>query len=168
MSTVPFPSPPPAVTPAEAADNTLQRFLHTHRYTLQRYFQSCGLFNGHPKMLFFLHREPGLTQRELADRMGIAPATLSVSVRRMETAGLVRRQPDELDARVQRLFLTDDGEAMDARCREGRQFLLGTLYSGLSQDEIAAFEITLQKMTANLEAASRALPPEGEERGTSL
>ncbi|MBQ9414146.1 MAG: winged helix-turn-helix transcriptional regulator [Clostridia bacterium] len=163
MSVFPFP-PPEATTPAEAADNALHRFLHTHRYTMRRYFQSCGLFNGHPNMLFFLHHEPGLTQRELADRMQIAAATLSVSVRRMEAAGLVQRRPDETDARVQRLFLTEAGEAMDARCREGRQFMLSALYDGLSQQEITTLEITLQKMTANLEAASGSLPRgEGEE-----
>ncbi len=150
-------------TPKEALDDQLHDFMHTQRNTIRRYFRSCGLFNGNPQMLFWLCREAGLTQRELAQRLHIAAATLSVSVRRMETAGLVLRRPDEKDARVTRLYLTPKGEELDRRCRKGREFLINTLYADFSDDDVQTLSSLLTRMTESLERSWDALPPAEED-----
>lgn len=154
------PAPPPATTPQEALDNHLAEFIHTHRETLRRYFISCGMFNGHPKTLFYLHHHPGMTQCELAAALDVAPPTLSVSVRRLESAGLVERRADEKDARCQRLYLTAAGEEMDRRCAKGREFLVGALYEGFSEEDMACLDRLLTRMTDNLRQAAGTLPPE--------
>ena len=154
---------PPARTPQEALDNRLAAFMHTHRTTLQQYFMSCGLFNGHPRTLFHLHHTPGMTQGELASVLGVAAPTLSVSIRRMEAAGLVERRPDERDARRQRLYLTEAGEEMDARCAKGRDFLVDAIYKGFSEEDMACLERLLTRMTENLQTAQTALPDEQQE-----
>lgn len=157
-------SPPPANTPAEQLDNGLHAFLRTHRNTLRRYFQSCGLSSGHPRILFELSHEPGLTQKALADAMGIAPATLSVSVRRMEAAGLVERRTDDKDARVQRLYLTAEGDAVQRRCEQGRDFLIAAQFADFSAEDIERLACLLGRMTRNLEAAAETLPPMEDDR----
>lgn len=154
----------PANTPAEQLDNGLHKFLRTHRNTLRRYFQSCGLSSGHPRVLFHLAHEPGLTQKALADAMEIAAPTLSVSVRRMEAAGLVERRPDNKDARVQRLYLTPEGEAMQLRCEQGRDFLIAAQFADFSADDIRKLSCLLGRMTRNLEAAAETLPPIEDDR----
>ncbi len=154
---------PPAHTPQEALDNRLFRFMHTHRNTLQRYFMSCGMFNGHPRTLFLLQHTPGMTQCELAAALDVAPATLSVSVRRMEAAGLVERRPDEHDARRQRLYLTAVGEEMHRRCANGRDFLIDAMYADFSEEDIACLDRLLCRMTHNLQAAASTLPNKQQE-----
>ncbi len=155
---------PPADTPTEQLDNDLHRFLRTHRNTLRRYFQSCGLSSGHPRILFVLSREPGLTQKALADALEIAAPTLSVSIRRMETAGLVERRADEKDARVQRLFLSAEGEALQQRCEQGRDFLIDALFADFSDEDLERLSRLLERMTHNLEAAAETLPPVEDDR----
>ena len=150
--------PPPADTPQEKLDNRLHEFMHTHRNTLCRYFQSCGMYSGHPRVLFHLRQTPGMTQRELAKALGVAAATLSVSIRRMEAAGLVERKSDAADLRVQRLYLTEEGEAIDDRCAKGREFLIGAQFADFSEEEIAALDRLLTRMTDNLERAANSLP----------
>lgn len=154
------PNPPPADTPKEALDNRLHAFLHTHRNSLRRYFQSCGMYTGDPRVLFHLRHTPGMTQKALADALGVAAATLSVSVRRLETAGLVERRADETDARVQRLYLTTEGEALDAKCAKGRDFLIDAQFADFTDEDIETLDNLLCRMTANLEAASSSLPSE--------
>lgn len=149
---------PPADTPQEKLDNRLHEFMHTHRNTLCRYFQSCGMYSGHPRVLFHLRRTPGMTQRELAKTLGIAAATLSVSIRRMEAAGLVERKSDTADRRIQRLYLTEKGEAVDNRCAKGREFLFEALFTDFSEEDIAALDRLLTRMTDNLERAANTLP----------
>lgn len=159
-------SPPPANTPKERLDNQLIAFLHTHRTALCRYYQSCGMFNGHPRTLFLLRHHPGMTQRELAQALQVAAPTLSVSIRRMEAAGLVERRADPADARCQRLYLTADGEALDHRCAQGREFLIDALYEDFSEEDIGLLDALLTRMTANLERATARLPetdPKGDD-----
>ena len=125
-------------------------FMRTHRATMHRYFQSIGMFNGHPHMLFHLRRRPGMTQKELAAVMDISSASVAVSIKRLESAGLVRR---EKCGREMRLHLTAAGEAMDTACARGRDFMIKHLYEGLSDEELGTLDTLLAKMTTNLQKA---------------
>ena len=144
--------------PIGAVEDRLAAFMRQHRRTMHRYFCSIGLFNGHPAMLFHLRRQPGITQKELAARLEISPASVATSVRRLESAGLVRREGDPADGRVSHLYLTPEGEEMDAACARGRDFLIDTLYQGLTPEETDTLYVVLEKMTANLQAAAATLP----------
>ena len=139
-------------------EDRLAGFMRQHRRTMHRYFCSIGMFNGHPHMLFHLRHSPGITQKELAKRMHVSPPSVATSVRRLEAAGLVRREGDEKDGRVTHLYLTPEGEAMDAACARGREFMMDTLYRGLSAEELDTLYALLGKMTANLQAAAETLP----------
>lgn len=154
---MPHHAPPPANTPQEKLDNRLHTFLRTHRTTLCRYFQSCGLFNGHPQVLFHLRQQPGITQKALADILHVSAATLSVSIKRFESAGLVERRVDEEDARRVRLYLTAEGEQLDDRCAKGRHFLIDALFTDFSDEDIEVFDGFLVRMTDNLNRASEKL-----------
>ena len=50
-------------------DDRLALFIRTHHRTMHRYFQSVGMFNGHPHMLFHIAHSPGITQKALAERL---------------------------------------------------------------------------------------------------
>ena len=139
---------------AAAVEGRLMGFIRTHRATMRRYFHSIGMFNGHPHMLFHLRRRPGMTQKELAAAMDISPASVAVSVKRLEAAGLVRR---EKQGHESRLHLTAEGEAMDAACARGRDFMIAHVYNGLTDGELATLDKLLTKMTANLQNTCAAM-----------
>ncbi|MBW7927231.1 MAG: MarR family transcriptional regulator [Fimbriimonadaceae bacterium] len=92
----------------------------------------------------------GQTQRQIADRLGIAPASLSEALTSAEKAGLVERKPSASDKRARVLSLTKRGrqvleaavEALGEIERQAAQDL-----SRLEQDDL---ERTLQRMIANL------------------
>ncbi|GGR88176.1 MarR family winged helix-turn-helix transcriptional regulator [Deinococcus sedimenti] len=63
-------------------------------------------------LLFTLHRSgppEGLTPGELAALLAVSPASVTGSLDRLETRGLLRRAPDPQDRRAQRIHLTDPG-----------------------------------------------------------
>lgn len=144
-------------------EDRLALFMRTHRRAMHRYFQSVGMFNGHPHMLFHLAHSPGLSQKELAQRMEISPASVAISIRRLESAGLICRRRDDRDARIWRLYLTPEGQAMDTSCARGRDFLVDTLYRGFTPEERQELYRLLDKMIVNLQAGCEALPPEKED-----
>jgi DNA-binding MarR family transcriptional regulator len=58
-------------------------------------------------VLACLWGENGLSQRELSRRSGIDPATLTEMLKRMEARGLVHRERDPDNNRLQRVYLTE-------------------------------------------------------------
>jgi DNA-binding MarR family transcriptional regulator len=91
-------------------------------------------------ILRFLARNPGSTQRELADAIGMPPSRLVAIADDLEGRGLVRRVRDEQDRRSHRISLTASGEGKLATiakaAREHRNELLEAL-SAEEQDQLA-------------------------------
>ena len=145
-------------TPA-SVDQRLHDMMHAHHNTMRQYFQSHGLFNGQPIMLFEIKQSPGITQKELAGRMHITPASVAVSVRRMEAEGLVLRRRDDHDARLQHLTLTGKGESLDKACRQARDIIIDVLYEDFSPEELAGMDRMLRHMMLKLDKARRLFPP---------
>ncbi len=148
---------PKPITVGEVEDR-FACFMRMHRRAMMGYFQSIGMFNGHPHILFHVRRTPGLTQNELAACMHVSPASIAISIRRFEDAGLVERRRDEQDGRVMHLYLTPAGEKMDAACAKGRDFMTETLYQGFTQGECEALYALLGKMIDNMQAACETMP----------
>ena len=139
-------------------EDSLAAFTRLRQRTMRRYFYSIGLFNGHPAMLFHIARQPGITQKELASHLEISKASVAVSVKRMESAGLLRREGDPDDGRVSHLYLTPAGEEMDAACARGRDFMAESLYEGLTAEELRCLYSVIGKLHINLQAAHDTLP----------
>jgi DNA-binding MarR family transcriptional regulator len=59
----------------------------------------------------------GVTQLELAEATRLKPPTVSVALKRMEEEGYVRREPDPMDMRAVRVFLTEEGRKLDEEHR---------------------------------------------------
>ena len=87
----------------------VSRLHHTRAHALLR---DIGLHRGQPPLLFALWDEDGQSQAALAERLGIAPATLTRMVQRMERAGFVERRADPADERLSRVHLTEAGRAL--------------------------------------------------------
>lgn len=138
----------------EIADEALKGFLCAHRQTTQQYFRGCGLFNGHPPILFRLHEHPGLTVKDLAAAMLVSPASVCTSLKRMESVGLIYREADISDRRVVRFYLTEEGCQTHKRCFEGRAYLQSRQFEGLTTEELQELKRLLDKMSANLSAVS--------------
>lgn len=71
----------------------------------------------HPQYLVMLAlwENDGLTLRGLSDALRLEPATVSPLVKRLETAGLIRRDRRAGDDRAFSLTVTDEGRALRER-----------------------------------------------------
>ncbi len=64
-----------------------------------------------------LSREDGRTQLDLVKATHLKAPTVSVALQKLESEGYVTRQPDEHDMRAMRVYLTEEGRAMEDRLR---------------------------------------------------
>lgn len=113
-------------------------------------FSRHGVHEGQQYVLQCLWGEDGLTPGEVARRLGLATPTVTRATARMETAGLLRREPHDRDRRLVRLFLTERGrELEDVVGREMEQLSKRALAS-LDSSERAALVRSLNRVRHNL------------------
>jgi DNA-binding MarR family transcriptional regulator len=127
--------------------NDVARLLRT---TFDRRAKSIDLTRSQWWVLTHLYRRDGLNQSELADILEIEKPTLGRLLDRLETKGWLRREPDPLDRRVKRVFLTDEVKpAMKSLRGIAADFRRDAL-AGLSQKQREQFVDTLLDIKANL------------------
>ncbi|MGH9040178.1 MAG: MarR family winged helix-turn-helix transcriptional regulator [Acidimicrobiia bacterium] len=102
--------------------------------------------------------EDGLSQRQLAERMGIEAATLTRHLDRLEADGLVVRHRDGEDRRILRVVPTPAARALHARMAEAACSLDADLVAGLSVDDLSELRRLLARLSSNL--GDTPMPPE--------
>lgn len=81
----------------------------------------------------------GLTQRTLTDLMASDPNTITSTLSRMESAGLVSRQPHEVDRRAHRVQMQPFGRKTFEKARRSAQELQEQVLRALPEAEREAF-----------------------------
>lgn len=81
----------------------------------------------------------GLTQRTLTDLMASDPNTITSTLSRMESAGLVSRQPHEGDRRAHRVQMQPFGRKIFEKARRNARELQDQVLSALPEGEREAF-----------------------------
>ena len=105
-------------------------YIRTHKL-----FGEAGLSKGQPPILFVLWQEDGCTQREIARRLKLRPATITVALKRMERDGLINRRTDERDLRMSRVFLTSKGSKFKSEVQRIIKTLEEECFQGLTKEE---------------------------------
>jgi DNA-binding MarR family transcriptional regulator len=129
----------------------LIQLCRSHHYRADSLLHAIGLYAGQEMILFQLWRENGQSQTQLARRMCVEPPTITKMLQRMESTSLVERRPDAEDARVSRVYLTEQSAAMEARVTEAWAQLEAEMLEDFSDEEQATLRHLLEKAVANLE-----------------
>jgi len=95
-----------------------------------------GLTPSEAGTLRLLGRNPGMSQRSLADRLGAVPSRIVPLIDSLETRGLVERTRSSTDRRNYELHLTPDGTAMLGRLRAVARDHEGELLAALSEEQV--------------------------------
>jgi DNA-binding MarR family transcriptional regulator len=93
-----------------------------------------------------------LPVKKLGEHLRLDSGTLSPLLKRLETAGLVRRERSVRDERSVEVRLTDEGVALRERAVEVPRRILGA--TGFDLDEIRALRERLDVLTGALDAAA--------------
>ncbi|MFC5664906.1 MarR family winged helix-turn-helix transcriptional regulator [Kitasatospora misakiensis] len=100
-----------------------------------------------------------LPVKRIGEHLRLDSGTLSPLLKRLEAAGLVRRERSSEDERSVTVSLTEEGSAMRERAgRVPRRLLVAT---GLPVEELAALRALLDQLTLALDAAVPEIAAEG-------
>ena len=117
---------------------------------LQTRIQPSGATLGAWYFLRVLWEEESLTQRELAQRIGMQEPTAVIALRGMEEAGWIIRDRSEADRRKVHIRLTDAGRALRGTLLPEAKALIAQALGGMEPDEVATLLDLLRRARANL------------------
>ena len=105
--------------------------------------------HGHGKILRALEQSDGMTQKELAERLGIRPQSLTDALLRLEQQGAITRTRSERDKREQLVRITEAGRERARHVTQLHQMAAQTVLSALSEDEKRQLSEILNKLIAS-------------------
>jgi DNA-binding MarR family transcriptional regulator len=114
------------------------RSYHLCEAVMSQRLAALGLKLAEHEVLVNLLRTPGSTQQALAQRCFVAKSGISMLVTRMVQARWVLRQPDEVDARAWRLFLTGKGERLAMQAQAVQTEVVNAMSRDCSEAELQA------------------------------
>jgi DNA-binding MarR family transcriptional regulator len=117
---------------ADALNETIRAIGIRHRALAIAALAPLGIHPGHKLLLLELESEGPRTQAQLAAASGYEPPTITLSVRQLETAGLVVRRPSPTDGRATIVELTSEGRSLLPKLRLAWRELAQQTVAGLT------------------------------------
>lgn len=129
---------------------SLDRVSSQMRRDYNESLRQINLYAGQDKLLYRLWLGDGITQMQLCEHLKCEPPTVTNMVKSLEQNGFIYRKRDEHDARVMRIFLTDEGKLLekpvDQKWKEQQEKLLDSIFP----EERVFLRRILKQMESNL------------------
>lgn len=123
---------------------------HMHKHYFVQLLQQMSLKPGQAGILFVLNRYGELSQRELADRIGVKPPSVTVALQKMEKNEYITRRPDERDQRITRIEITDKGKDCVKNMNQLVEQTENVLFRNMSTEEIMLLRRLILQMRDNI------------------
>ena len=101
-------------------------------------------------VLAYLSREDGMTQSQLAEELDLGKVAVGGLIDRLEKTGLVRREADASDRRVNRVFLEPKSQQLITQMRKVSHRMNEQILIGLDDPQLEAAATTLDAMKGNI------------------
>ena len=101
-------------------------------------------------ILIWLERQPGISQKELAELLEVEPITVARLVDRLEGRGMVERRPDPRDRRIWRLHLLTPAFLVLREIDQQRSEMATMVMDGINDDNRTIIIEALARMKATL------------------
>ena len=139
------------LTPAERFSMGLHATAREWRIAIDKRLKDLGVGqSGWMTIAMIAKAKEPLSQRALADLLGIEGPSVVSMLDRLERDGLVRREPSPLDRRVKLAHLTDDGRALYAKVRKEADAFRTAMLDGLDPATLNAAADLLEGLRARI------------------
>lgn len=101
-------------------------------------------------ILIWLERQPGISQKELAELLEVEPITVARLIDRLETRAMVERRPDPKDRRIWRLHLLPPAYDVLLEINQQRDEMIHTVSQGIEPGTMDTMIEALLRMKSTL------------------
>ena len=130
-------------------NRTAKALIHAFDQELRN---KSGITFGQWKIIIILaNNDDGLSQKEIADKLGLEGPTIIPIIDKLEKDGFVKRMVDKNDRRNNRIFLTEKtNDSIDSMIKEGLKIKEISIRN-ISEQDISITKHTLEKMWQNIQ-----------------
>ena len=136
-------------------DVEFAKLIRLYYTRMQNKLAQVGLYRGQPPILGLLSKYDGMSQKDMAAALNLSPATMTVTLKRMEKAGLIVREMDPHDQRILRVHLSEQGKEMCQKGEEQCAVVSEELLAGFSEEEQEQLGEYLRRIAQNMENVVR-------------
>ena len=111
------------------------KFIRYHNQLFFKLTSEKGIRPGQAVCLWFINQNAGISQRDLAEKIHVAPPTVTLMLQKLEKAGLIVRKYDSRDQRLSHTYITDTGIETLNVLNEILAEVINTSLKGLSSEE---------------------------------
>jgi MarR family transcriptional regulator for hemolysin len=142
----------PDPTPQERFSTALHATARSWRIGLDARLKDLGVGqSGWLTIAILAKSKTELSQRALADQLGVEGPSVVSMLDRLEAAGLVLRAPCPTDRRVKLVHLTDAGRALFAKVRKQADAFRSSVLGEVPPDQLAAATALLETLRTRIE-----------------
>lgn len=137
--------------------DVVRQFMKTtklHRAAAEATIGSLGCHQSQHRILVALEKSERMpiSQRELSEKLDITPAAVTVTLKKMEKAGLVERISSDDDSRVKNIFITEKGNELLKTAKLHFDEIDDVMLDGISESEKATLIALFRRMQENLKS----------------
>ena len=132
---------------------SLERMIY-HRHTLsatRSYVDSLTGTHGWVIRYLYENKDNDIFQRDIEKTFGVRRSTVTSMLQIMEKNGLITRGSVPYDSRLKKITPTEKALELHRRISDEIDAIEAELSAGLSEEEIASFIATIEKIKKNLQ-----------------
>lgn len=139
--------------------NKIGKIIRELNSAFKRNFIACGTAEGldevtlmHGWIMGYLdhNQDRAIYQKTIESDFGIKRSTVTTILQLMEKKGYITREAVEGDARLKRIFLTEQGKETAARTRMMIDRMDDSVLEGIGEEELENFCRVAQKLLSNM------------------
>ena len=133
-----------------SAVNIMIKTDRLHKQLLDNTVSGIGIHRSQHRILMHIARNNKLvSQKSLAEHMGITPAAITVALKKLEKDGYIKRKQGE-DNRFREVEITEAGKRVVNETRELFSKADTSLFENFSDEELEGYVMSLEKINANI------------------
>jgi DNA-binding MarR family transcriptional regulator len=111
-----------------------------------RILMAKGYGRAHHRAIHFINRSPGTTVNNLLSILGVTKQSLNRVLRTLIEDGLVKSEVGKRDKRERHLFLTENGQALEAELSDAQRDRMRSAFRQTGPEAVAGFKQVLEAM----------------------
>lgn len=120
------------------------------RILFQKVMLDEGLYFGQLPIVEYVARHNGCSQVEIAETLNLSPASVAISTKRLQKAGIIDKAVDDTNLRSKKLTITEKGRGISNKCRETVDSLDKRLFASFSSQELVQLKEYLDRLIDNI------------------
>ena len=138
----------------QTAIDMFKRTNRLHMRVFDKYIDTLEVRRRQHHILRYLYikdnQNTTVCQKAIADNFEISTAAVTVSLKKLESMGLVQKTVDKNDSRFNSVSITKKGKAVIERTREVFWNIDSAMFEDLTEQELIVFTSCLEKMHTRL------------------